>query len=47
MCTYTVLSDVAERALSNDIRTGLLVAYMSVFRTHIPGKALLFPSVFS
>jgi hypothetical protein len=47
ICVYTVSSSVVEKALSNDVNTGIVVACVSVFRTHIPRKLSLVSSLFS
>jgi hypothetical protein len=47
ICVYTVLSSVVEKALNNGMNAGIVVACLSVFRTHIPQKLLLVSSLFS
>jgi hypothetical protein len=47
MCIYTVLSSVVEEALTNDVITGVVVASVCVFRTHIARKLSQVSSPFS
>lgn len=46
ICVYTVSSSGVEKALINDVSTGIVVESVSVFRTRIPWKLSLVSGLF-